>query len=260
MSDTPTARPELSPLLRMTETRRGLLIAMRGVKFDGEALQHAVDAIVECIDELDAQRAALAVAQSELGRVMVQQNQNATVAVLENERANKAEAALERTQAENSRLVEAKDILREQFETLRVDMGWTPSEQASEIRRLTNTLNDAGVQLAHDRAALAKAREALAAFREAGLNAFGDPEDCEDCATIADSGEGDGCRLHMDTAVATGLFRAVEAGEDLLGPCPCGHTRKQHDDEYERRCVQTGCSCRSFTLPASASPATREGQ
>lgn len=39
---------------------------------------------------------------------------------------------------------EQRDHYREQFETLRADMAWTPSEQALEIRRLTNALNAAG--------------------------------------------------------------------------------------------------------------------
>jgi chromosome segregation ATPase len=61
---------------------------------------------------------------------------------------------------EIDRLTAALVITREQLETLRVDMAWTPSEQATEIRRLTNMLNgEAATMLAAYRQDLTAARE-----------------------------------------------------------------------------------------------------
>lgn len=50
--------------------------------------------------------------------------------------------------AEVARLTAERDHWRDQFDLLRADLAWTPSEQANEISRLTNTLNDAGAKLA----------------------------------------------------------------------------------------------------------------
>ena len=86
----------------------------------------------------------------------------------------------------------------------------------------------------------------LRALREAVLSAFGNFEDCDDCADIDTAGEARPCYLHGPQSES--LYKAVCAAEDALGPCPCGHTRIQHDEEYERRCL--ACDCKSFQLPA----------
>lgn len=93
---------------------------------------------------------------------------------------------------------------------------------------------------------------ALRRCREAGLDVFGNWEDCDDCGPIADSGEADGCRIHTPTTVADNLAGAIDAAEDLLGPCQCGHDRMGHGDCDERACKT--CACRGFALPPLPAP------
>lgn len=67
---------------------------------------------------------------------------NAIVEVLAlRQRAEAAEASAEALKVE-------RDSWRDQFDTLRIDMSWTPSEQANEIMRLRKLLNDAAVKVA----------------------------------------------------------------------------------------------------------------
>jgi hypothetical protein len=100
-------------------------------------------------------------------------------------------------------------------------------------------------------ARIATLEQALRGFREAALNVFGDWEDCDDCTE-----ENDGCRIHKGP-VGLALCRAVEAAEDVLGPCRCGHLRTDHDDCEGRNCRQ--CKCASFMLPAPPTPTQEPG-
>lgn len=60
-------------------------------------------------------------------------------------------------------LTQERDSWRQQFDTLRIDMGWTPSEQANEIMRLRAMLDGA----ASLRATLLQREEEIARLREA---------------------------------------------------------------------------------------------
>jgi hypothetical protein len=84
---------------------------------------------------------------------------------------------------------------------------------------------------------------ALRELREAALDAFGNPDDCDDCSELQDNP----CRIHSSGPMASRLYRAVLFSEDLLGPCTCGHPRQYHERDDERRCKH--CACRSFALP-----------
>jgi len=89
-------------------------------------------------------------------------------------------------------------------------------------------------------------RVALLRLRDAALIALGNPEDCDDCGDLDAAGECRPCFMH--DAGGTALWKAVCAAEDALGPCHCGHMREEHDDEYERRCLQ--CNCKRFEFGA----------
>lgn len=85
---------------------------------------------------------------------------------------------------------------------------------------------------------------ALRELREAALDVFGNPEDCDDCSELGDTP----CRIHGVNPVSQRLYKAVEAAEDILGPCVCGHARDQHQSEDARACHK--CECRNFRLTA----------
>ncbi len=68
-------------------------------------------------------------------------------------------------QKQISHLEQERDEARERFETLRLDMAWTPSEQASEIRRLVNQLTDAAVRLGKERSHTEALQASLAALK-----------------------------------------------------------------------------------------------
>ncbi len=164
-------------------------------------------------------------------------------------------------------------------------------EQAQEIERLKDCMKRAGLEafmrngtpvevaahlrsvaianLEADKRQQAKLR-AVEALREAAnaalLTAYqalgaihGDAEDCDDCGTIAETGE-DGCRIHTGTPQARLMWEAIEAIEDTLGPCWCGHTRAEHNDCDERVCEAKDCTCRCFKLSKLTAILTPEAQ
>lgn len=92
-----------------------------------------------------------------------------------------------------------------------------------------------------------EANAALLTAYRALASIHGDAEDCDDCGTIAEAGE-DGCRIHTGTRQARLMWEAVEAIEDTLGPCWCGHTRSEHNDCDERICEAKDCTCLCFKL------------
>lgn len=67
---------------------------------------------------------------------------------------------------------------------------------------------------------------------------WGDPEDCEDCGDIGERP----CQLHESSR----LFAAVLRAEEVLGPCECGHHRRDHGDCDTTACCD--CECRGFRL------------
>ncbi len=77
---------------------------------------------------------------------------------------------------------------------------------------------------------------------DVAFSLIGFPEDCDDCGDLEDRP----CALHGEPS--RHLCAALSAVEDLLGPCVCGHTRVQHQDDDERPCKE-GCGCESFSLP-----------
>jgi hypothetical protein len=124
--------------------------------------------------------------------------------------------------------------------------GWSPQQadenvEAVSAETIRSFLSQAGLELLPAGAAVTLRR-----LREAALDAFGDPENCDECNAI-DPDYADGCQLHTDTSVARNLIAGIEAAEDVLGPCECGCVRTEHSDCDERAC--TKCGCRHFRLP-----------
>lgn len=89
---------------------------------------------------------------------------------------------------------------------------------------------------------------ALRELREAALDVFGDPEDCDDCSELGDTP----CRIHGVNPMSQRLLKAIENAEDVLGQCECGHERDEHEPEDHRACRK--CACRNFRLPPAVLP------
>lgn len=93
---------------------------------------------------------------------------------------------------------------------------------------------------------LEKLERVLRMLREAALDVFGDPEDCDDCTELDSTGTA--CRIHSASPLANNLIKAITATEDALGPCECGHARAAHNEDDLRPC--RSCHCRNFRLHA----------
>lgn len=94
-------------------------------------------------------------------------------------------------------------------------------------------------------AKISEAKQLMASAYHAILTLHGDAEDCEDCAAMDDAGVNLPCRVHGPEFAD--CWRVIEAIEDALGPCSrCGHTRTEHNDCDNRRCLK--CACENFHL------------
>ena len=92
----------------------------------------------------------------------------------------------------------------------------------------------------------AGAIEALRGLMNAVSGATEPYDDCADCAACANDAEHpeDACALHRSEA----LWEAFMAAEEALGPCRCGHARRDHHDEESTAC-RTCRHCLAFKHP-----------
>lgn len=96
-------------------------------------------------------------------------------------------------------------------------------------------------------------RASARALLEAVYELYGNPEECDDCYELNDSGNNDSCALHSSET----LWKAIVGMETVLGPCICGHAVYEHEEDDARHCRILSCHCRTFRLPDGESDAIK---
>lgn len=85
-------------------------------------------------------------------------------------------------------------------------------------------------------------RSTIRTMRDAIQGILGDPENCEECAALSETGDDSPCRC----CASADIWNAYQVANEVLGPCECGHKCSEHFDEDTTRCRL--CECSMFKL------------